>query len=119
MDIETDNEIDSDMDNEMDIETDNEMDIEKLSYLCKKLIYKEWDFYVPDYKKKYKINCFDDGREKYKSYPNKWMIFGKWRGKTALVNAVFNNIIIDSISTWKIELINQRALPRPSMQILK
>ena len=44
--------------------------------------------------------------DKYKDYPNEWIVFGKWKGKTALVNVVFNNIIIDSISTWKIDLIN-------------
>ena len=79
---------------------------QEYKYLCDELFDKEWEFSVPDYEKIYKISCFDDGREKYKDYPNEWIVFGKWRGKTALVNAVFNNIIIDSISRWKLQLIN-------------
>ena len=79
---------------------------QEYKYLCDELFDKEWEFCVPDYEKIYKISCFDDGREKYKDYPNEWIVFGKWRGKTALVNAVFNNIIIDPISRWKLQLIN-------------
>jgi len=76
---------------------------QEYTYLYEKLFDKEWEFCVPDYEKIYKISCFDDGMDKYKDYPNEWIVFGKWKGKTALVNAVFNNLIIDSISTWKID----------------
>ena len=50
-----------------------------------------------------KINCFDDGRAKYIRYVNKWVILEKKfnGGKFVLKNAVDNQIIINSISSWK------------------
>ena len=51
----------------------------------------------------YKINVFDDGNEEYKPYTNKWIIFGRWKGKVALVNYYILDVIIKSISDWKLD----------------
>ena len=50
-----------------------------------------------------KIIVFDDGNEKYKLYPNKWIIIDKMfgGGKLKLRNAGYTHIIINSISSWK------------------
>jgi len=61
----------------------------------------EWIYYEPDTKEIVSINTFDDGNEKYKYYTNRWHVFGKWRGKVALVNAENQTIKIHSISDWK------------------
>jgi hypothetical protein len=61
----------------------------------------DWIYYEPDTSKIYTIGTFDDGNEKYKYYTNRWHVFGKWRGKVALVNAENQTIKISSISDWK------------------
>ena len=50
-----------------------------------------------------KINCFDDGRDKYKQYVNKWIILEKkFNGcKLLLRNAVNEKVVINTISSWK------------------
>ena len=52
------------------------------------------------------INVFDDGNQKYEMYPNKWIMieymFGG--GKVKLKNFHYPDIIIGSISTWKLLL---------------
>jgi len=60
----------------------------------------EWQYEVEP--STYSIHNFDDGNEKYKAYDNKWIIFGRWRGKCALVNKIDPTIKINSISDWKI-----------------
>jgi len=52
-----------------------------------------------------KIIEFDDGRCKYKIYPNKWLISAtKFNGgKLVLKNAFDDKIIINTISSWKTE----------------
>lgn len=62
----------------------------------------EWSFFEPDTSKKVKIITFDDGNEQYKYYTNAWYIFGRWRGKIALVNSSNNDIKMASISEWKV-----------------
>ena len=61
----------------------------------------EWTYFAPDLSNTVEIIVFDDGNEKYTYYTNKWHIFGKWRGKIALVNVQDLNMKIDSISKWK------------------
>ena len=61
----------------------------------------EWSYFAHDLSNTVEIIVFDDGNEKYTYYTNKWHIFGRWRGKIALVNANNNNIKINSISEWK------------------
>ena len=61
----------------------------------------EWIYFEPDTKEIVSINTFDDGNEKDNYYTNRWHIFGKWRGKIALVNAENQTIKIQSISQWK------------------
>jgi hypothetical protein len=60
-----------------------------------------WTYFEPDTNEIVTIVTFDDGNEDYKYYTNKWYIFGKWRGKVALVNAENQTIKINSISEWK------------------
>ncbi len=61
----------------------------------------DWIYFTPDVSNTVEITVFDDGNEKYNYYINKWYIFGKWRGKVALINAVNQTIKIPSISVWK------------------
>ena len=61
----------------------------------------EWSYFAHDLSNTVEIIVFDDGNEKYTYYTNKWHIFGRWRGKIALVNADNNTIKINSISEWK------------------
>lgn len=61
----------------------------------------EWIYFEPDTKEIVSINTFDDGNGEYKYYTNRWHVFGKWRGKIALVNAENQTIKINSISEWK------------------
>ena len=56
----------------------------------------------------YIINTFDDGNQKYKNCPNRWIIIGDvyfqgniLQGKSAIQN-VKDGTIINSISTWKL-----------------
>tara|TARA_B100000795_G_scaffold130182_3_gene97117 strand:+ start:14917 stop:15105 length:189 start_codon:yes stop_codon:yes gene_type:complete len=54
-----------------------------------------------------KIKIFDDGRQKYKDLENVWIVvLSKFNGgKLILKNAVNNDIVINTISTWKTEII--------------
>lgn len=54
-----------------------------------------------------KIKIFDDGRQKYKDLDNVWIVvLSKFNGgKLVLKNAVNNDIVINTISTWKTEII--------------
>ena len=47
-------------------------------------------------------NNFDDGNFQYANYTNSWIIFGDWQGKYALVNYMNPEVIIKSISSWKV-----------------
>ena len=51
-----------------------------------------------------KIIVFDDGNERYREYPNKWMITSSkfYGSKVTLRNFIFQNIKIESISRWKV-----------------
>lgn len=61
----------------------------------------EWK-YIP-FKDEYcTINTFDNENDNYKIYENKWILFGRWRGKLALYNLNDPSIIIQSISLWKV-----------------
>lgn len=60
-----------------------------------------WLHVTPDLDNPIQIRIFDDGNEKYKRYDNCWIVFGKWNGKVALFNGFDENVIIDSISEWK------------------
>tara|TARA_B110000008_G_scaffold58017_1_gene57417 strand:+ start:1911 stop:2108 length:198 start_codon:yes stop_codon:yes gene_type:complete len=56
-----------------------------------------------------KIKVFDDGRQQYKDLENIWIVVSsKFNGgKLVLKNAVNNDIVINTISTWKTEIIEQ------------
>ena len=49
------------------------------------------------------IQVFDDGRNKFKQYPNKWLILEtKFNGgKLLLQNTFDKEQVINTISTWK------------------
>uniref|UniRef100_A0A6C0IHA9 Uncharacterized protein n=1 Tax=viral metagenome TaxID=1070528 RepID=A0A6C0IHA9_9ZZZZ len=64
----------------------------------------DWLYFEPNPTEIYEIVKFDDGNEKYEQYENKWLIFGIWRGKCALVNKVEPEIKINSISSWKTQM---------------
>jgi len=74
--------------------------------LSEKLYNNDWTFVVPDINKKYRINIFDDGNDNNINKKNEWVLFGIWKGKYALFNVEDSDIIIRSISNWKVELIN-------------
>jgi hypothetical protein len=61
-----------------------------------------WEYFQPNPEEMYTINIFDDGNNQYEHYENKWLLFGKWRGKYAIVNRASPNIKINSISQWKL-----------------
>ena len=61
----------------------------------------EWNIFQPNINKKYCINNFDDGNQKYKIYENEWYIIGNWKEKVSLVNK-YEKIFVYSISKWKI-----------------
>lgn len=50
------------------------------------------------------ICVFDDGNQKFKDYDNKWMISDRMRNgdKLKLVNFTNKDVIINSISSWKV-----------------
>lgn len=52
----------------------------------------------------YEIYVFDDGNQKYKEYKNEWIITEYKRGgdKLKLVNARNKEVVINSISSWKV-----------------
>ncbi len=58
-----------------------------------------------------KIKVFDDGRQQYKDLENIWIVVSsKFNGgKLVLKNAVNNDIVINTISTWKTEIIEQQS----------
>lgn len=66
-----------------------------------------WNFFYPDAKKVYAIHTFDDGNENYKKYNNEWFVVGEWQEKVALLNKE-KNIFVNSISLWKLTLIDYK-----------
>ena len=62
----------------------------------------DWIYFTPTLEHIYKINVYDDGNQAFEQYVNKWAIYGKWRGKRALINIEKPLIKITSISRWKI-----------------
>lgn len=56
-----------------------------------------------------KIKVFDDGRQQYKDLDNVWIVvLSKFNGgKLVLKNAVNKDIVINTISSWKTEIIQQ------------
>lgn len=69
----------------------------------KYLINDYWDYVPPKLNEIYYITKFDDGLNNYTIYPNKWIIFGEWKGKISLFNQINPKIIIRSISAWKVQ----------------
>ena len=59
-----------------------------------------------------KINVFDDGNDVYKKYENRWYITGsKFHGsKVELTNVVEKDIKINSISAWKVQIIEKNSV---------
>ena len=51
----------------------------------------------------YRIKVFDDGNQDLMSYENEWQIYGSFKGKVCLCNVKNKNILVFSISYWKIE----------------
>jgi len=53
------------------------------------------------------IRTYDDGNQRFQHYTNKWKIIEKMYngGKLKLMNCEQNEIIINSISAWKVYLI--------------
>lgn len=51
-----------------------------------------------------KICVFDDGNQKYENVYNRWIIVDRMfdGGKLKLINAGNQNIVINSISAWKV-----------------
>lgn len=66
-------------------------------------IHEDWIFIFPNLNKLYEIDIFDDGNERFNIYDNTWVKFGEWRGKVALFNYYSRDIIIRSISEWKLK----------------
>ena len=75
--------------------------------LKEKLLNDEWTYIQPNVHEIYKINTFDDGNSKYENYTNLWIIYGSWKGKIALVNYINNEILISSISNWKLSKVSR------------
>lgn len=52
----------------------------------------------------YNIHTFDDGNDKYRDFPNEWIIVETMfnGGKVKLQNKRINTLFINSISSWKI-----------------
>lgn len=63
-----------------------------------------WVRIHPNINREYTIICFDDGNRKFENNENKWILFGRWKGKVALFNKQNPKIVISSISSWKIVL---------------
>lgn len=61
----------------------------------------DWHFFEPCPTRTYSINTFDDGNQEFQHYQNSWLVYGRWLGKVALVNAERPDIRIKSISAWK------------------
>ena len=63
----------------------------------------DWTLYSKDYQK-CNIHTFDDGNHSYQYYENEWYIIGtNNKGKYRLKN-VTEEVIIDSISAWKVTM---------------
>ncbi len=68
-----------------------------------KFVYPNDEWKYVDFNNEYNIvNTFDDGNIEFTKYENKWVIFGKWKEKIALYNLANPEIIIASISLWKV-----------------
>jgi hypothetical protein len=54
-----------------------------------------------------KINTFDDGRQEYSQYKNEWRITKTMfnGGKIELINVEDKNVKINSISSWKVGIL--------------
>ena len=59
-----------------------------------------WRYVTSD--KKQRIIKFDDGNEDLENYLNVWIIFAEWKGKVALYNVQNPDVIVESISAWKV-----------------
>jgi hypothetical protein len=59
--------------------------------------------------KKYRINVFDDGNQKIENtYENIWLIIGtNNKGKVRLQNVKDQTFFVDSISMWKVQIIEE------------
>lgn len=66
-----------------------------------------------------KINTFDDGNQQWQNYPNTWKVLARhFNGdKLSLQNIAHPNIVIQSISAWKTEPI-QEPSPHHNVQTL-
>jgi len=65
------------------------------------LLSSDWTYISPG-DNCYAIQSFDDGNQEFSQYNNVWKQFGVWRGKVALYNKDNSNIVIKSISAWKV-----------------
>jgi hypothetical protein len=45
-----------------------------------------WTYFEPNARDIYEINTFDDGNKTYELHENRWLVFGTWRGKYAIIN---------------------------------
>ena len=71
--------------------------------LANQLLNDEWTFIVPKFEEIHKITTFDDGNDEYSEYYNEWIIFGENEGKVAVFNNQHPDLIIKSLSKWKLE----------------
>ena len=67
------------------------------------LLNNTWEYVTPNGMDIKQIHLFDDDNYIFEEYNNMWIIFGKWRGKVALYNKDNPQIIIRTISEWKIK----------------
>lgn len=56
------------------------------------------------------INTFDDGNEPYRAYRNSWRVTSVWRGKVGLANTTSPDVVISSISAWKVRLLEGKGI---------
>ena len=60
----------------------------------------------------FEITVFDDGNKRFATYANIWQLhtscFSLPEGKICLKNVEDNRVIIESISAWKVLLINKK-----------
>lgn len=70
--------------------------------------YNKWITFLPKDFKKCIITTFDDGYQNYKyKYDNNWLVIAtNNKGKYMLKNKIQPEIKINSISSWKVKLIN-------------
>ena len=69
------------------------------------LLSSDWT-YISPCEDSYEIRFFDDGNQQFLKCNNTWVKFGKWKGKVAIYNRRDSEIIIKSISSWKIKKVN-------------